>query len=326
MLRIADHWIWDFWLADDGAAYHLYFLKAPRSLGDPNQRHWHVRIGHAVSTDLVEWRVLADAFGPSTEPAFDDYTTWTGSVVRTTDGRWCMFYTGTSRAERGLKQRIGLATSTDLFTWRKHGPDALVESDPRWYERLGDHGWPDEAWRDPWVFRDPSGDGWHMLVTARARNGPVDGRGVVGYARSNDLFGWEVMPPLSDPNSGFEHLEVPQALAVDGRPLLLFSCLHSELSAGRRETGAQGGIWLLEPTVLLGPYDVGRARRLTDESLYSGRLVQDRRGEWVLLAFHYDDRDGRFVGWISDPVPLAELRAAEDPYTVIQAVRPLARP
>ena len=36
MLRLADAWTWDFWLADDGRSYHLYFLKAPRHIGHPD--------------------------------------------------------------------------------------------------------------------------------------------------------------------------------------------------------------------------------------------------------------------------------------------------
>ena len=321
MLRLDDHWAWDFWLADDGALYHLYFLTAPTSVGDPDQRHWNVRVGHAVSTDLTDWSVLGDALWPSTEPAFDDYTTWTGSVVRADDGTWCMFYTGTSHAERGLKQRIGLATSTDLHTWRKHGPTALVTSDPRWYEQLDDGEWRDEAWRDPWVVRDPAGDGWHMLITARSRAGAADQRGVIGHARSHDLLAWEVMPPLSAPGAGFAHLEVPQLVTVDGRPVLLFSCLTTELSAPRRAAGERGGVWVLEPDSPLGPYDPAAARRLTDESLYSGRLVQDRSGTWALLAFHHDDVDARFVGHISDPIPFPELRTAADPFTARRPTR-----
>ena len=34
MLRLADDWVWDSWIADDGERYHLFFLKAPRALGD----------------------------------------------------------------------------------------------------------------------------------------------------------------------------------------------------------------------------------------------------------------------------------------------------
>ena len=49
------YWVWDFWLADDGEQYHMFFLHAPRALGDPDLRHRSARIGHATSTDLRTW-------------------------------------------------------------------------------------------------------------------------------------------------------------------------------------------------------------------------------------------------------------------------------
>ena len=58
MLRLPGAWLWDFWLADDGDRYHLYFLQAPRALGDPGLRHVNARVGHAVSADLVDWDYL----------------------------------------------------------------------------------------------------------------------------------------------------------------------------------------------------------------------------------------------------------------------------
>jgi beta-fructofuranosidase len=310
VLRLDEHWLWDFWLADDGERHHLFFLKAPRALGDPQLRHMNVAVGHAVSDDLRAWTVVDDALAPSAEPAFDDLTTWTGSVVRADDGTWCLFYTGASRAEQGLRQRIGLATSDDLTVWRKHSRRAVVESDPRWYEQLEAGAWHDEAWRDPWVFRDPAGDGWHMLITARARAGAADARGVIGHARSPDLLAWEVQPPVSPDETGFGTLEVPQVEVVDGRPVLLFSCPAVELSAERRAAGERGGVWLLEADDVRGPFDPRRARLLADEALYSGRIVRDRGGEWVLLAFRNHGEDGDFVGELSDPMPLRERYAS----------------
>lgn len=310
MLRLPDHWLWDFWLADDGTAYHLFFLKSARG-GDPDQRHWNLCIGHARSADLRVWEVSEDAIQPSSAAAFDDYATWTGSVVRGDDGLWHMFYTGLSRADHGQVQRIGVATSADLRTWTKRGRQALVTSDPRWYEQLSQAGRA-QAWRDPWVFRDPDGDGWHMMITASANLGPADDRGVIGHARSADLIAWEVQPPLSQPGSGFSQLEVPQVALVDGEPLLLFSCLGPQLSAARRDAGQQGGVWALRPRSLLGPYAVAGAFRLTDESLYSGKVVQDRDGAWRLLAFQNTDGSGAFVGELSDPLPLPQRGNTRD--------------
>jgi beta-fructofuranosidase len=140
VLRLEDSWVWDFWLADDGRAYHMYFLKARRSLGDPDLRHFNVAIGHAASRDLIRWAEAADVLAPAAGPAFDDIATWTGSVVRGPDGTWFMFYTGCTGSGPGLKQRIGLATSADLYTWRKHAASPVLESDRRWYEQFAPPG------------------------------------------------------------------------------------------------------------------------------------------------------------------------------------------
>ncbi len=64
MLQIDSHWVWDFWLAHDGTQHHLFFLWAPKSLGDETRRHRNARIGHASSIDLVNWTLLPEAFGP----------------------------------------------------------------------------------------------------------------------------------------------------------------------------------------------------------------------------------------------------------------------
>lgn len=304
MLRLPASWVWDFWFADDGERFHLFFLKASRALHDPDRRHWRATIGHAVSTDLVHWTEVADAIVPSDGPAFDDLATWTGSVVRADDGSWRMFYTGVDRAHGGLVQRIGVATSVDLMTWTTTGR-ALVEPDPRWYERLDDRGWPDEAWRDPWVFRDPSGRGWRMLLTARGRVGDPSARGVVGTAWSPDLDEWVVEPPRSAVGSGFGQLEVLQLERVDDRWVLVFSCLGSELSAERKAAGERGGIWAVNVEDPAGPFDIASAYRLADETLYVGRLVRDRGGRWQMLAFRNTTPEGEWIGEITDPTPVS---------------------
>lgn len=323
MLRLDDHWVWDFWFADDGERYHIFFLKAPKALGDPDLRHWNVRIGHAVSTDLSTWQPLPDAICPGATPAFDDYTTWTGSVVRADDGSWRMFYTGTSRAEGGHRQTVGMATSPDLLTWTKQGPAPVATSDPRWYEPLTDALWGDEAWRDPWVFPDPAGDGWHMLVTTRGNCGAANERGVVGHARSRDLVRWDAQPPLSQPGAGFGHVEVFQVAEVEGQWLLIFSCLGPELADERRAAGERGGIWLLKADGPLGPFDPARAFRLTDESLYAGRILQRRDGSWALFGFLNEVPGQGFVGAISDPIPFQDAIAHAQRGGVWSAAGPL---
>jgi beta-fructofuranosidase len=307
-LHLADRWIWDFWLARNGPDYHVFYLQASRSLGDPELRHWNASIGHAISRDLHDWQVMPDALYPSPADsgAFDTYTTWTGSIIQH-EGVWYLFYTGGRRSEDGLMQRIGLATSTDLIRWEKHPDNPLIVADPRWYELLDLDLWHDQAWRDPWVFRHPEQGDFHAFITARANYGPPGGRGVVGHARSDDLIHWEVLPPVTEPGA-FGHMEVPQLANVQGRYYVLFcaqDAVHS--SAWRRQTGREPvtGVYYLVADNPLGPFDfIGDEPLVGDKigSLYAGKLVQDPDGEWVVLAARMHAPDGTFVGELSDPL------------------------
>jgi beta-fructofuranosidase len=325
---LSDAWTWDMWFVDDGELYHVFYLKASRALVDPNRRHFHVAVGHAVSHDLRSWREVQDALIASDMPAFDDYTTWTGSIVRDDGGAWRMFYTGTSRAETGLVQRIGVATSDDLYRWVKQA-SPVTTADPRWYETYASGEWFDEAWRDPWVFRGSGTPEWHMLITARANHGSPDDRGVIGHATSTDLSTWSVEPAWSEPGAGFGQLEVTQVAEIDGKHVLIFSCLPSELAASRR--GGGGGVWTVAIGGPEGPYDISAAVRLTDESLYAGRLVRARSGEWYLFAFHHVDRAGEFIGSLSDPISVAwgsdgNLRVSDGRFDHLNDVQELGSP
>ena len=53
MLRLEDRWIWDFWLARDGADHHVFYLQADRALIDADRRHVAASIGHAVSNGCI---------------------------------------------------------------------------------------------------------------------------------------------------------------------------------------------------------------------------------------------------------------------------------
>lgn len=312
MLELADDWVWDFWTADDTTGetglHHLFFLKAPRSLGDPDLRHLHASVGHAVSDDLVVWRRMVDALGPQAAPAYDDLATWTGCVVRADDGTWLMFTSGLSGVEAGRVQRIGLSTSPDLTTWTRV-PDVVLRADERWYLRPGpDH---EEHWRDPWVVRDGHGL-WHLYLTAQGRPGPDAagpaageragrGLGVVGHATSRDLRTWEVTSPLSEAGGRFDQLEVISVVQVDGRWVLVFSCLGPEMPGAG--PGA-GGIWSVAVDGPGSRVYPARAVRLTDESLYVGKVLPQPGGGALLLAFRNTDAAGAFHGGVIDPLPV----------------------
>lgn len=302
MLRLEDQWVWDSWLADTGTEYHLFFLQAPRSLGKETLRHFNATVGHAVSDDLRDWRVLPDALAPGSPGTWEDLAIWTGSMARR-DGTWHMFYTGTTGSIGDVRQRVGLATSEDLEHWQKHPLNPLIELDARWYEHV-----EYDAWRDPWVVPDPDGEGYHALITARARVGSPDARGVVGHAWSPDLIEWEVRPPLSEPGE-FGHLEVLQVEIVEDRPVLLFSTGVLRIGSARRARFPDevSSSFLAFGETLLGPWDIAGARPLPVPDLYAARIVRDRAGEWQVMGFYDGSDRGEFRGEISDPIPLRDL-------------------
>lgn len=307
-LRLPDKWVWDFWLAQDGPDYHMFYLQAQRSLPDQKQRHWNVSVGHAVSQNLRDWDILPDALHPSSTEAWDGYATWTGSIIEH-DGLWYCFYTGACRAEEGKIQRIGLATSSDLIHWDKHPNNPLLEADPRFYEQLDLDLWYDQAWRDPWVFQHPQTGEFHAYITARVNYGPADGRGVIAHARSTDLLHWAVLSPVTEPGQ-FGQLEVPQLAFIQGRYYLLIS-IGSWVHSARRlqQTGLAPitGTHYLVADNPLGPFHYATDEFLVGDvsgSLYSGKLVPGPDGQWYFLAFRKFTAAGDFVGEIIDPLPV----------------------
>ena len=310
VIAIDGKWLWDSWYAHDGERWHGYFLQADRSLGDPDLRHFNVTQGHATSRDLVTWDHKGTTFQPAQGPAWDDYTTWTGSVVRGDDGLWHLFYTGTSRAEQGLYQRVGHATSTDLHNWSRVGDGLALDLtglSADLYEKEHMKGfWHDRAMRDPWVMRDPAGSGWLMYFTARAPGVPeANGGGAIGFATSPDLHEWTLQPPVFV--GAFGQLEVPQVFEKGGRWFCLFCTAAQHWGEAARQmlgtpkTGTHyligdgpRGTWGVAPLPLLD----------MDEPCqrYAARIVDTPDGMRIL---GFADRGKEnFGGFITDPEPV----------------------
>jgi beta-fructofuranosidase len=311
VIAIDGKWLWDSWYIHDGARWHGYFLQADRSLVDPDLRHFNVSQGHAVSDNLVEWTHLGTCLAPSAGPAFDDYTTWTGSVVRGDDGLWHLFYTGSSHADDGLYQRIGHATSTDLHRWSRDGEGLCLDlTGPvaAEYEAVHAKGhWHDRAMRDPWVMRDPDGPGWVMYFTARVpgRTEPNAG-GAIGFATSADLMTWTLQPPVFA--GGFGQLEVPQVFEAGGRWYCLFCTSGHHWSEGYRSFNPQTpvtGTHYLTGEGPRGPWQIAPGEFLDGAEpcrRYAARILSTPDGLRI-MGFADGGKD-RFGGYVMNPEPV----------------------
>jgi beta-fructofuranosidase len=300
VLRLADHWVWDSWIADDGERYHLFFLQAPRALGDPRLRHEAAVIGHASSPGLTEWEYHGVAFAPAAS-GWDDLAVWTGSIARGDDGVWRMYYTALSTRGHGIRdQRLGLAESDDLMRWRRVGDAPVLEIDGARYRTLAEAPTASETWRDPFVYRD--GDGWHMLITARDPHAPRFDDGILAHARSADMLTWELGDPVSQPGAGFGQIEVSQARVVDGQPLLIFTCHPEEQSEARKRQHGEFSTWYVPGDA---PWDLTTARPFEAEpKLFAAPLVQTRDGGWAFVGFLNQEAEGILSFEIVDPIPV----------------------
>lgn len=309
--RPPEHLLWDFWFAPKrpGEPYTLFHLEAPATLPDPEGRHVVAEIGQAVSDDLVRWRRTGTVLGQGQPGSWDDRAIWTGCCVRHGETAY-LFYTALSTTDLGpgLVQRIGVATSTDLRSWRRHPGNPILTADPRWYETAADHPRGDEACRDPFVLWDAARGEWLMVYCARAKDGPLDARGTVGAARSSDLLTWEPLPPLDVPRE-FGQLEVPQIVPLAGRWYLVF-CTFDHAATRLAQTGSRGawaGTHYFVADALRGPY-----RLLEDGPLdadprvvwYAGRIETELTSEPLFFAWQREDGEGRFVGGLSGPAPV----------------------
>ena len=303
MYTYEDHMMHDAWYFVDERTdtVHMYHLAEPLE-GGPSF------VGHAISRDLVTWERLPTALCLGQPGSWDDLRICTGSVVER-DGSYWMAYSATSLNDSTLEeqyrvQRAGMAVSDDLTTWTKLPENPVTKAVAPHYERMGTGQRKMHHWRDPFLFDD--GVVVYQLVCARRDEGPNGERGTVAMARSQDMRGWETLPPLEHDRISDE-MEVPQLYNIDGRWYLVFCTLGRFLTP---EHAAQFGDRLPERSNFsmvadspFGPFHIHGTGQIVEhdpgEVFYAAQLVKLKE-DWYLLATVKDELGER----ISDPVPV----------------------
>ena len=147
-------------------------------------------MGHATSIDLLHWKEC-DSILPPCDKSFDIHQKWTGSTIKFKD-KFYLFYT----MRCGAFQRIGVAISDDLYSWKEYENNPVLIPDKKWFitydgEKSNDARWPNQVdCRDMLVVKAPQG-GFYGYFAAAADTGRTTPVGVIGIAYSEDLLHWE---------------------------------------------------------------------------------------------------------------------------------------
>jgi beta-fructofuranosidase len=260
-----------------GDTYHLFHLFLPN----------HAYIAHAVSTDGLTWTRVQNALFVGHPGSWDDDMLWTMHVTPDPDrpGSWRMFYTGLARREAGRIQRIGLAVSDDLYTWRRAGEGFPISAAPEHYESSPEEGRGWVSFRDPYFCR--VGEERWLLASGRVNTGPVIRRGCVALAREVGARRFEFGPPLHFPRL-YDDVEVPCLFELDGQWYLL----------GSIREDVKVHYWYAERPE--GPFGNYFDNVLLPRGNYAARVCRED-GRYTLWNFYYLDSKIKGTGNMLPP-------------------------
>lgn len=203
----------DYYVFKEGDTFHLFYnVGAAGQKQDWQDKGNEKAFGHATSKDLKTWkhhpRILDAVPG-----------TWEGEVVSAPsiikrDGTYYMFYTGFDDRVHG-KQSIGLATSKDLFHWKRHQGNPVYEAPP-WAKRNAS-GWLD--CRDAHVIEHGGEFLLYTMVTS------AEDKGAIALASSKDLTHWHDLGPAL---IAFTTPESPRVFEHDGTFYMFATSAHGK--------------------------------------------------------------------------------------------------
>jgi beta-fructofuranosidase len=215
--------------------WHIFFLVAPENVWTVPERV-ACRLAHIASNDLVEWTELPDALVPGPAGSADGSGVWTGSLIER-NGRFYFFYTGYCHTAK-YEQTICRAVSDDLVTWTKDPNNPQFKSDGTWYEPAD--------WRDPFVYWDEEKGTYTMLMAARELSGPMDRRGCIAVAYSDDLERWTVKGPRWSPRQ-VHVMECPETFRLGDYRYLVFSRYSGDAKTLYRVARSSDDPWEARP-------------------------------------------------------------------------------
>jgi hypothetical protein len=182
----------EFTVVYDGALFHMFYMRHNYAVADDSTEK---EFGHTVSNDLIHWVEQPPVLQVRPD-GWDNFHVWSPHVVRT-DSLYYLFYTGVTNVPGSyvLFQRIGLATSPDLYNWTRLDAPILGCDNVPWVYCDSTTAFGGD-FRDAFVMPDPSTPGdWLMYYGTRPA--AATDQMVAGVAQSTgDLARWTDLKPL----------------------------------------------------------------------------------------------------------------------------------
>jgi hypothetical protein len=188
--------------------YHLFYnigkAGPKQNWQDPFNED---QLGHATSKDLKNWEIH-DYVLPCIPDSWESSAVSAPYVVQFKD-TFYMAYTGFN----GGNQRMGIATSTDLFNWTRV-PENPVAGGPKWTT------WKEKGWAD---YRDPGLLRWKGQWLAFNTIKDPKGTGGLAISISEDLLNWKHLPREKSVLMDWHAAESPVTFTREGTVYLIAS-------------------------------------------------------------------------------------------------------
>jgi len=184
-------------LADFAAIHHrgrdhFFYIERRLQEGTPFFPGHEIYFGHASTADFFDWQVH-DPMMLIRPGTWEEGHVWAPFVIKNGD-EYIMAYTGLNRH---LSQDIGLASSRDMFQWRRWDSNPISPCKHADWSAW----WPDEicSCRDPHLLRH-DGRVW-MVYTANTK----EGASCLALTSTADFKRWKDHGPiLVGPAKGYE--------------------------------------------------------------------------------------------------------------------------
>jgi beta-fructofuranosidase len=256
MFKPAYNWVGDPMPFYENGVFHIFYLfDARNSL--PTFHPWY----KTTTTDFATFVGNSEAI-PTGAATDQDGALGTGSVFKK-NGIYYGFYTG-HNGNLDPKEKIMLATSTDLITWTKK-PSFLLQASL---------GYDRNEFRDPIIIEDKTTGTYKMLIATRSTASMIDNtvvpwRAVIAQYSSTNLIDWTLEKPFYEDTSTFI-TECPDVFTMGNYQYLIYSNIDDRMVHYKYRLSTSN-LWITPNN-----------SKLDGIAFYAGRTVFDGTNRYIM--------------------------------------------